>query len=132
MKKFINTTTVNIAISIMFMLFFCVTKDSNSLIWNLCDGFFILGLIYLCIALIIHVRNLGLFKSFSYFKYRRTKNAMKKECSNPNDPSQLPESFNNFYNYIENKYSTKWGYKLFYMISIPCLTLSLVLLLVLM
>ncbi|MDG0874704.1 DUF3899 domain-containing protein [Paenibacillus thiaminolyticus] len=38
---------------------------------NLSNSFFIIGLVYLCIALFCHVRNIGFFKSLSYHLQRK-------------------------------------------------------------
>lgn len=126
MKKKLSILQLNLIISFTFILLFCFKNRYDSLILNLCNSFFIVGIIYLCIALIIHVRNFGLFKSLSYFKYRRNKNGLKKQNFQQNNNNPLPENFKTFYDYMENKYNEQWNYKVFYVISIPFLALFLV------
>lgn len=125
MKKKLTALQLNLIISIVFILLFCYKNRYNSLILNLCNSFFIVALIYLCIALVIHIRNSGLFKSLSYFKYRRNKTNLKKEIAEENPTATLPENFNTFYDYVAYKYSEKWSYKAFYLISLPSFALSL-------
>lgn len=126
MKKKLSILQLNLIISFTFLLLFCFKNRYDPLILNLCNSFFIVGIIYLCIALIIHVRNFGLFKSLSYYKYRRNKNSLKKQNFEQNNNNPLPENFKTFYDYMENKYSEQWNYKVFYVISIPFLALFLV------
>lgn len=126
MKKKPTVIHVNIVISFIIVLLFCYKNRHHPLILNLCNGFFVLGLIYFCIALSVHIRNSGLFKSLTYFKYRRNKNNLKKQISQENPTASLPENFNTFYDYITDKYREQWNYKVFYVISLPSFALSFI------
>lgn len=126
MKKKLTLLQTNLIISFAFMLIFCFKNTDESIILTLSNGFFIIGTIYFCIALAIHVRNLGFLKSLTYIKYRLEKNALKKKALEENNLEPLPSNFNNFTEFMLAKYVKKVNNSPFYIIAIPSITLSLV------
>lgn len=130
MKKKLTSLQINLIISVIFMLIFCFKNTDESIILTLSNGFFIIGTIYFCIALSIHVRNLGFLKSLTYIKYRREKNALKKKYLEQHILEPLPSNFNNFTEFMLNKYIKKVSANPFYIIAIPSITLSVVFLFV--
>ncbi|WCF06800.1 DUF3899 domain-containing protein [Paenibacillus thiaminolyticus] len=56
--------------SLLLSIFTISNRHVPTLV-NLSNSFFIIGLVYLCIALLCHVRNIGFFKSLSYHLQRK-------------------------------------------------------------
>ncbi|WP_055669818.1 DUF3899 domain-containing protein [Desnuesiella massiliensis] len=109
--------------SLAFLFFYCAKNHNLPLTLNLCNAFFIMGLVYLCIAFITHIRNSGLFKSFSYLKYRKAKDSFYKNKI-LNNIKESPQELNSFYDFQQKKYNEKWYSSLFYKFSIPLLLIS--------
>lgn len=103
----------------LYMLFF---QQSTYSIMRLSNAFFTLGIVYLCIAFTMHVKNSGLFKSVSYFLYRQKhKKMLKYELV---EPDSKPKEM---YEFAHEKYGQQTPSKLFYLFSIPLLVVSLAL-----
>lgn len=114
-------------ISVLFTFLYVVLNKNIPLIFKLSNALFILGIIYLCIAFIFHVRNVGFFKSLSYYNYVRnySKEANSKFINEnlKNDGKKLMK----LHEYCKSKYKNKWPNDVFYKFSIPLLILSLLL-----
>lgn len=58
-------------ITLLLILAYLIYNSHVPIHINLSNSFFIIGLLYLCIALFCHVRNIGFFKSLSYHLQRK-------------------------------------------------------------
>lgn len=125
-------------ITIAFNLIYIIFNRNNSLLFNLSNGSFIIGIIYLFIGLIYYVRNVGFFKLISYHIYRRRK--IKSTRSNPENKNlknkmeeKLEEDYTHdeeileFHEFIEEHYKEAWDNKLYFAFSIPLLIGSYIL-----
>lgn len=121
-------------ITTVFILGYMVLGNEPSLAFNLANGTFIIGLIYLLIALIFYVRNVGFFKTISYHMYRRRQIKTNKSQTSR---SIIEKKLNNDYTHDENimefhewhaeHYREQWSNKIFLIFSIPLLLISYIL-----
>ncbi|WII36111.1 DUF3899 domain-containing protein [Paenibacillus thiaminolyticus] len=58
-------------ITLLLVLAYLIYNSHVPIHINLSNSFFIIGLVYLCIALFCHVRNIGFFNSLSYHLQRK-------------------------------------------------------------
>ncbi|MBU5674966.1 DUF3899 domain-containing protein [Alkaliphilus sp. MSJ-5] len=116
--------TIITTISTIFIICF---SSNQSFIFKLSNAFFIIGFIYLFIALSIHVRNIGFFKTLSYNKYRRNYkkltelNLTDEELNNNNNGPKK------FYDFFVEKYKRQISNALFYKFAIPLILVSFIL-----
>lgn len=110
--------------TILFILTYLITSNASSFLFKLSNAFFILGMIYLIIALVMHVRNVGLFKIVSYNNYKRKQMLLIKEGVADKD------SLMDLHDFFKNNCSIKWKNSMFYIFSIPLLSISILLILV--
>ncbi|WP_066496264.1 DUF3899 domain-containing protein [Abyssisolibacter fermentans] len=113
------------AITSIFTVIYLLLSKNSSLLFRFSNAFFILGLIYLCIALIVYVRNVGFFKSISYNRYRRKQKKLIKEGIIDKDSKIMDLG-----EFSIKKYEEKWESSIFYKFSIPLLFVSLILALI--
>lgn len=103
----------------------------GSFVFRLADSFFIVGLIYLLIALSFYIRNVGFFKLFAYGRYR--KRHLKAESSrdkeeNKEDKKQVDSSDKpmELHEFCQEHYGEKWSSKHLLIYAIPLLILSFI------
>ncbi|WP_427339471.1 DUF3899 domain-containing protein [Caloranaerobacter sp. DY30410] len=118
------------AITTLFTLLYIILNKNYSFIFKLSNAFFILGLIYLCIALIVHIRNVGFLKLLSYHRYRRKQNSLIKPEFVKDDSKDSEGKIMKFHEFCREKYKKQWSNAIFYKFSIPLLFISLVLALI--
>lgn len=106
-------------ITIVFSCFYIILYQ-HSFLYNLSNAFFITGIIYLCIALVIYIRNVGFFKIISYHQYQ-------KKSKNVNNYNKRDNNTMKFHEFCATKYSEKWSNAIFLKFSIPLLLISLIL-----
>ena len=121
-------------ITVAFLIIYTFFNRRLPLILNLSNGFFIIGLIYLLIALVFYVRNVGFFKLISYHRYRKkqlrtTRSNAKKSNFNKHMDHDYPhnEDIMEFHEFCEEHYKDKWSNREFFIFSIPLLILSYIL-----
>lgn len=112
----------------IFTIVYILLNRKVALIFSLSEGLFIIGMIYLFIALIFYVRNVGLFKLISYHRYR--KKYMK--ANNPrkdrlNMDFTHNEDMMEFHEFCAENYKEQWSNKVFLIYAIPLIILSYVL-----
>ena len=102
-KKVLATST---AAALLVLLFFLISKEADTR-ERLAHALFFSGLIEMLAFLGCLVRNGGIFKTLSYFQYRRKKKRIKDEI----DHGVLPPDTRaeNFQEYVMKKYETKWN-----------------------
>lgn len=118
-------------ITTIYIGIYVIRHKDLPIAFSFSNALFIIGLIYLCIAFAIHIRNLGLFKFFSYYKYKKQVKHYNKDFFSENDLSQSNSKEKqdkpiDFYDFYIKKYSEKWSTLIFYKFSIPLLILSLI------
>ncbi|WP_164522319.1 DUF3899 domain-containing protein [Halocella sp. SP3-1] len=106
-------------ITILFSCFYIILCE-HSFLYNLSNAFFITGIIYFCIALIIYIRNVGFFKIITYYQYQRKQNKINNYNKENKNSMKLHEFF-------AVKYSEQWSYAIFLKFSIPLILISLIL-----
>ncbi|WP_432402419.1 DUF3899 domain-containing protein [Wukongibacter sp. M2B1] len=109
------------SLTAVFTLIYLINSTNSSLLLRLSNSFFILGIIYLIVALVIHVRNAGLFKLLTYNNYKKKQMLLIKEGIEDKD------SLMDLYEFFKKNCSTKWKNSIFYIFSIPLLTISILL-----
>ncbi len=115
-------------ITTVFMIIYMILNKGKSFIFNLANGFFIIGIIYFLIALVFYVRNVGFFKLISYHRYRKKymrtnysqKDRLNKDLSHDEDMME-------FHEFCKEHYKDQWSNKPFLIYGIPLLILSYVL-----
>ncbi|WP_274380415.1 DUF3899 domain-containing protein [Paenibacillus dendritiformis] len=92
---------------------------------NLSNSFFIIGLVYLCIALFCHVRNIGFFKSLSYHlqRKRQAEDAANRIDAAGGESMSKPK----LHEHAARIGSGPWPNRMFYLFAIPLLLCSLAL-----
>lgn len=110
------------SITTAFLVLYLFINRQFSLILNLSNATFIIGIIYLFIGLLFYVRNVGFFKLISYHIYKRKhgKTNNLKDSNKDNDILELHE-------WANEHYKVKWLNKKYFVFSIPLLVLSYVL-----
>ncbi|MTI59768.1 MAG: DUF3899 domain-containing protein [Firmicutes bacterium] len=106
-------------ITIVFSYFYIILCE-HSFLYNLSNAFFIIGIIYFCIALVIYIRNVGFFKTISYHRYKKKQNNI--DNFNKKDDNTMK-----FHEFCAVKYSDQWSNAIFLKFSIPLLLISLIL-----
>lgn len=128
-----------ITVSVVFL--YMVFNRDLTLIHRLSNGLFIIGFIYLNIALMISVRNIGFFKTLSYHGYRMkyySMNFFGFEKARSNDEflghnskdKDEKEKVMKFHEFCEKKYGKTIENGLLFRFSIPLLIISFLLALV--
>lgn len=115
-------------IAAVFTFLYMLLSKYGNFIFRLANGLFIIGLIYLLIALSFYIRNVGFFKLLAYNKYRRQyikthysgKEKLEKDLSHEEDMMKLHE-------FCEEHYEEKWSNKALLMYAIPLIIASIVL-----
>ena len=82
-NEYFRLFLISLGIAIVYELFF----HANGALRILSDSFFLMGIVHLVVACIRYIRNVGLFKTFSYSSYKRH---WKKD--HKNDPETRPMS----------------------------------------
>lgn len=110
--------------SLLLSIFTISNRHVPTLI-NLSNSFFIIGLVYLCIALFCHVRNIGFFKSLSYHlqRKRQAEDAANRIDAAGGESMSKPK----LHEHAARIGSGPWPNRLFYLFSIPLLLCSLAL-----
>lgn len=116
--------TIITTISTIFIICF---SSNQSFIFKLSDAFFIIGFIYLFIALSIHVRNIGFFKALSYNKYRRNYKKLTELNLTDEELNNNKNGPKKFYDFFVEKYKKQVSNTLFYKFAVPLLLSSLIL-----
>ena len=101
-------------IATVFMIIYMILNKEVSIILNLANGLFIIGIIYLLIALVFYVRNVGFFKLIAYHRYRKKymrdnysqKDRLNKDLSHD-------EEMMEFHEFCEDHYKEQWSNKPF-------------------
>ncbi|QTL98969.1 DUF3899 domain-containing protein [Iocasia frigidifontis] len=106
-------------ITIIFSYFYIILCE-HSFLYNLSNAFFITGIIYFCIALIIYIRNVGFFKIITYYQYQKKQDKINNYNKENKNSMKLHEFF-------ALKYSEQWSYAIFLKFSIPLILISLIL-----
>ena len=125
-----------IILSIIFTIFYVLIANSVNIIFRLSNAFFLLGVFFTCLALLCYVRNVGFFKSLSYFSFKREKNKLEEagyydDVNNVGSASDSHlDSSMDFADYVNTKYSKKWDNAIFFKLGIPLLMASLILALI--
>ncbi|TQR45213.1 DUF3899 domain-containing protein [Paenibacillus popilliae] len=118
-----------LVVTLLFTAGYSILNGHNSLLINLSNSFFIIGLIYLLIALLAYVRNIGFFKSLSYHLHRKEKEkeqALHYDSSNISSSGQ-PKKRMALHEYAELIRTNQWSSKILYLYSIPLLLCSCIL-----
>lgn len=115
-------------IAAAFVIFYMNLNKYGSFIFRLADSLFIIGLIYLLIALAFYVRNVGFFKLLAYNRYRRQafkeQEAKKQEADQDDEDGDRILELHEFY---EKHYEKKWSNKYLLIYAIPLIILSYIL-----
>ena len=108
------------AIATIFMIIYMIWAKGRSIIFSLANGLFIIGIIYLLIALVFYVRNVGFFKLIAYHRYRkkymRTNYSQKDRL---NHDLSHDENMMEFHEFCEDHYKEQWSNKIFLIYGIP-------------
>ncbi|EPY13782.1 MULTISPECIES: DUF3899 domain-containing protein [Paenibacillus] len=118
-----------LVVTLLFAVGYSILNGHNSLLINLSNSFFIIGLIYLLIALLAYVRNIGFFKSLSYHLHRKEKEqeqAVHYDSSDISSSGQ-PKKRMALHEYAELIHTNQWSSKILYLYSIPLLLCSCIL-----
>lgn len=122
-------------IAAAFIIFYMNLDKYGSFVFRLADSFFIIGLIYLLIALAFYIRNVGFFKLLAYGRYRRRNlraESSKHRKENKQDlrdgqkkmdSQDKPMELHEFY---QEHYGEKWSNKYLLIYAIPLLILSFI------
>lgn len=116
-------------VTLLFTAGYCILNGHNSLLINLSNSFFIIGLIYLLIALLAYVRNIGFFKSLSYHLHRKQKEqeqVLHYDSSDVSSGGQLKKRMA-LHEYTDLIRTNQWSSKILYLFSIPLLLCSCIL-----
>lgn len=70
MNRFSNQFWATFLLVISFIASFLINRSQIELLYRLSDAFFITGMIQLIIALSLHVKKLGFFKTVRYAAYK--------------------------------------------------------------
>ncbi|SHJ61472.1 DUF3899 domain-containing protein [Paramaledivibacter caminithermalis] len=108
-------------ITIVFTLTYLIASKVSLLLFKLSNAFFILGITYLIIALIMHVKNVGLFKLIRYNNYKKKQKLLIEKGFEDKDSLMEP------YEFFNKDNSNKWNNSIFYIFSIPLLCISVLL-----
>lgn len=111
--------TLGIITAAFFTLYLFINRQSP-LIMNLSNATFIIGLIYLFIALLFYVRNIGFFKLISYHIYKR-------KYVKSNGFKDKEKDILELHEWVNEHYKEKWSNKKYLIFSIPLIVLSYVL-----
>ncbi len=121
-------------VTIIFIVIYTILNRNAPLLLNLSNGIFIIGLIYLLIALLFYVRNVGFFKLISYHRYRKRQlksaraNANKSTVNKHMDYDYThSEDIMEFHEFCEEHYKDQWSNREFFIFGIPLLILSYIL-----
>lgn len=115
-------------VTFLFTVGYSILNDHNSLLINLSNSFFIIGLIYLLIALLAYVRNIGFFKSLSYHLHRKQKKEHALHYDNSDiSSSGQPKKRIALHEYTDLIRTNQWSSKILYLFSIPLLLCSCIL-----
>ncbi|NEZ42738.1 DUF3899 domain-containing protein [Paenibacillus alvei] len=116
-------------VTLLFTVGYSILNGHNSLLINLSNSFFIIGLIYLLIALLAYVRNIGFFKSLSYHLHRKQKEKEQALHYDSGDVSLAgqPQKRMALHEYADLIRSNQWSSKILYLFSIPLLLCSCIL-----
>ncbi|MCM3291479.1 DUF3899 domain-containing protein [Paenibacillus sp. MER 180] len=118
-----------LVVTLLFTAGYSILNGHNSLLINISNSFFIIGLIYLLVALLAYVRNIGFFKSLSYHLHRKEKEkeqALHYDSSNISS-SEQPRKRMTLHQYAELIRTNQWSNKILYLYSIPLLLCSCIL-----
>ncbi len=116
--------TIITTISTIFIICF---SSNQSFIFKLSNAFFIIGFIYLFIALSIHVRNIGFFKILSHHKYRRNYKKLNELNLTEDKLNNSEKEHKKFYDFFVEKYKKQISNALFYKFAIPLILISFIL-----
>lgn len=108
------------AITTAFLIFYLIINRQSPLILNLSNATFIIGMIYLFIALLFYVRNIGFFKLISYHIYKRKHMKSNNLENGSKDTLELHE-------WANEHYKNQWSNKKYFVLSIPLIVLSYIL-----
>lgn len=108
-----------------FILLYMLIVRHGSLLVRLSNCLFSIGLVYLCMALIIHVRNVGFFKLISYHNYKRKQRSIRQSGGVDTESVDGKVKIKTLHEFIQDKYSVQWKNSIFFLFSIPLLVLSL-------
>ena len=121
-------------ITIIFTSIYALLNGQSSLILNLSNGTFIIGLIYLLIALVTYVHNVGFFKLISYHRYRKRQMKLaKSKIIKPTVEQKMNSDYTHndeimeLHEFCDEHYKNQWSNKIFLIYSIPLLIVSYVL-----
>lgn len=116
-------------VTLLFTVGYSTLNGHNSLLMNLSNSFFIIGLIYLLIALLAYVRNIGFFKSLSYHLHRKQKEKEQALHYGSGDASPVgqPQKRMALHEYAYLIRTNQWSSKIWYLFSIPLLLCSCIL-----
>ena len=112
----------------IFTIVYILLNRDVSLIFSLSEELFIIGMIYLFIAIIFYIRNVGLFKLMAYHRYRKKyikTNYPKKDILKQDYTHN--EGIMDFHEFCEEHYKEQWSNKIFLIYSIPLIVLSYIL-----
>lgn len=116
-------------VTLLFTVGYSILNGYNSLLMNLSNSFFIIGLIYLLIALLTFVRNIGFFKSLSYHLHRKQgekEHALHYDSSEVS-PAGQPKKRMPLHEYADLIRSNQWSSKILYLFSVPLLLCACIL-----
>ncbi|MEQ7054313.1 DUF3899 domain-containing protein [Paenibacillaceae sp. P-4] len=118
-----------LVVTLLFAVGYSILNGHNSLLINLSNSFFIIGLIYLLIALLAYVRNIGFFKSLSYHLHRKEKEQEQAVHYGSGEASQAGQSKKRMalHEYADLIRTNQWSSKILYLFSIPLLLCSCIL-----
>ncbi|WBW95379.1 DUF3899 domain-containing protein [Oceanirhabdus sp. W0125-5] len=112
----------------VFTLLFLFFDKTENLTLKFSNAFFYLGLLYLCIALMIHVRNSGLFKFVKYHKFKKEQKMLKSSgVLDPDEEESGKNNFDKFHNFLQKAYGVQYPSKVYYLFAVPLLSLSMLL-----
>ena len=62
------------SIAFLFALIYLITHFNESFLLNISNALFVIAAVYIVVGGTRYIRNVGLFKTFSYFAYKRDGN----------------------------------------------------------
>ncbi|CAH8247019.1 DUF3899 domain-containing protein [Paenibacillus melissococcoides] len=114
-------------ITLLLILAYLVYNSHVPILVNLSNSFFIIGLVYLCIALFCHVRNIGFFKAVSYHLNHKRQAEEQAASVDAAGGASEPVSKLKLHEHAARIGSGPWPNRLFYLLAIPLLLCSLAL-----
>ena len=115
-RTFAKKDLVLLGIGVVFAVFFTIIGYRPGLWFNAANFLFCVGIFFITAGFCVHIRNIGLFKAFSYIGYKRSFRRHGKA-----DPSANPLSFAEYAIELTKK---RKSLKEYFILGIPFVALS--------